>query len=106
VESLLALDGARNLRWLFETHDLWVQAQHCCLLLESIPDPAFGALWDMGHTWRVGKEKPADSFAAIGARIGYTHVKDAIYDPDSPLAMSDGWHFVAPGTGELPLLAG
>jgi sugar phosphate isomerase/epimerase len=103
VEKILELDGARSLLWLFETHDNWVQAEHCKLLLDQIPDPAFGALWDMGHTWRVGREKPADSFAAFGPRVGYTHVKDAVYDPDSPLAMKDGWHYVAPGEGELPL---
>jgi sugar phosphate isomerase/epimerase len=103
VASILELDGARELRWLFETHDLWVQARHCRMLLDTIPDPAFGALWDMGHTWRVGREKPVDSFAAIGPRVGYTHIKDALYDPDSPLAMKDGWRYVAPGKGELPL---
>ena len=103
VSQILELDGARDLHWLFETHDLWMQAQHCRLLLDSIPDPAFGALWDMGHTWRVGREKPADLFKAIGPRVGYTHIKDAVYDPTSPLAMEDGWHYVAPGTGELPL---
>jgi sugar phosphate isomerase/epimerase len=103
IERILELDGARDLKWLFETHDNWVQAEHCRLLLDSIPDPAFGALWDMGHTWRVGHEKPGASFSAIGPRISYTHVKDAVYDPDSPLAMKDGWHYVNPGTGELPL---
>ena len=103
VESILALDGARDLHWLFETHDLWVQAQHCRLLLDNIPERAFGALWDMGHTWRVGGEKPVDSWSAIGTRTGYVHVKDAIYDPDSPLAMVDGWQYVSPGKGELPL---
>ena len=103
VTQILELDGARSLKWLFETHDNWVQAEHARLLLDSIPDPAFGALWDMGHSWRVGREKPADTWTAIGNRVEYTHVKDAIYDPDSPLAMRDGWHYVAPGTGELPL---
>jgi sugar phosphate isomerase/epimerase len=103
VARILEIDGARELRWLFETHDLWVKAQHCRLLLDSIPDPTFGTLWDMGHTYRVGHESPADSFRAIGARVGYVHVKDAVYDPDSPLAMQDGWHYVVPGTGELPV---
>jgi sugar phosphate isomerase/epimerase len=104
VEQILDLEGARSLLWLFETHDNWVQAEHCKLLLDHIPDPAFGALWDMGHTWRAGREKPEDSFIAIGQRVGYTHVKDALYEPDSPLAMADGWHYVAPGAGELPLV--
>ena len=103
LAQILEIDGARELRWLFETHDLWVKAQDCRLLLDGISDPAFGALWDMGHTYRVGNEEPAESFAAIGSRVGYVHVKDAIYDPASPRAMPDGWHYVAPGTGELPL---
>jgi sugar phosphate isomerase/epimerase len=103
ISQILEMEGARELHWLFETHDLWVQAGHCKLLLDSIPDPAFGALWDMGHTWRVGGEKPEESFAAIGSRVGYTHVKDARYEPDSSLAMKDGWRYVSPGSGELPL---
>jgi len=89
--------------WDLETICHWIRATDCRLLLDSIPDSAFGALWNMGHTWRVGHEEPADSWAAIGSRVGYTHVKDAVYDPDSALAMPDGWHYVAPGTGELPL---
>jgi sugar phosphate isomerase/epimerase len=101
---ILELDGARDLRWLFETHDIWVRAQDCQMLLDTIPDPAFGALWDMGHTYRVGGEEPVDSFSAIGSRVGYVHVKDAVYDPASPLAMQDGWYYVVPGSGELPLV--
>jgi len=108
IEQILALDGASSLHWLFETHDLWVKAADCRLLLNEIPNPAFGALWDMGHTYRVGGEKPADTFKALcdsagNSRVGYTHVKDAVHDPKHPLAMGDGWHYVLPGEGQLPL---
>lgn len=103
ISQILALDGARDLKWLFETHDNWVQAEDCRLLLNSIQDPAFGALWDMGHTWRIGREKPNKTWESIGSRVGYTHIKDAVYEPDSPLAMKDGWHYVEPGDGDLPL---
>ncbi len=103
IERILDLDGARSLHWVFETHDLWVKASDCCLLLESIPDPAFGALWDMGHTYRVGGEAPKDTYAALQGRVGYTHIKDAVYEPGHPLAMDDGWRYVAPGSGSLPL---
>jgi sugar phosphate isomerase/epimerase len=99
VEQILALDGASSVRWLFETHDHWVRAADCRLLLDAIPSPAFGALWDMGHTYRVGGERPADSYAAVGPRVRYTHVKDAVRDA----ASNDGWRYVAPGEGELPL---
>jgi sugar phosphate isomerase/epimerase len=103
MESILTLDGAQSLLWVFETHDNWVKAADCRLLLDRIANPAFGALWDMGHTPRVGGETPAQSYAAIGKRVGYTHVKDAVYDPKHKLAMEDGWHYVAPGTGQLPI---
>ena len=103
VESILALDGAETLHWLFETHDNWVKSADCRLLLDRIANPAFGALWDIGHTPRVGGETPQETYAAIGPRVGYTHVKDALYDPAHKLAMADGWRYVTPGQGQLPL---
>lgn len=103
VGSILNLDGARDLHWLFETHDAWIKARDCRMLLDSIPDPAFGALWDMGHTYRVGGETPQETLEALQGRVGYTHIKDAVYNPAHPLAMEDGWHYVLPGTGQLPL---
>lgn len=103
VEKLLALDGGANLKWVFETHDHWIASEDCKLLLDRIPNRAFGALWDMGHTARVGGEAPADTLAALGDRVYYTHVKDAIYDTSHPEAMKDGWRYVYPGKGELPL---
>lgn len=102
IEEILKLDGAKDLKWLFETHDLWIKSVDCLLLLDEIPAP-FGALWDMGHTFRVGGEKPAETFAAIGPRVGYTHVKDAVFEPSHALAMEDGWRYVYPGKGSLPL---
>jgi sugar phosphate isomerase/epimerase len=103
VEQILQMDGAKDLHWLFETHDNWVKAADCRLLLESIPDPAFGVLWDMGHTYRIGGEQPRDTLVALNGRVGYTHIKDAVYDPKHPLAMADGWYYVLPGAGQLPL---
>jgi len=103
IENILTLDSAHSLHWLFETHDLWVKASDCRLLLESIPDPAFGAIWDMGHTYRIGGEAPKDTFDALKGRVGYTHIKDAVYEPGHALAMEDGWRYVLPGAGSLPL---
>jgi len=102
IEEILALDGAGELLWLFETHDLWIQSQDCRLLLDAIPAP-FGALWDIGHTPRVGGESPAQTIEALGGRIGYTHVKDAVYGSNLPQLMADGWAYTLPGSGQLPL---
>jgi sugar phosphate isomerase/epimerase len=106
VQAVLNLDGASELHWLFETHDNWVTSTNCTLLLNQISNPAFGALWDIGHTARVGGETPEQTWAAIGSRVSYTHVKDAIYDTSHPQAMSDGWRYVLPGAGQLPLVEG
>lgn len=103
IERILMLDGARDLKWCFETHDQWIQSKDCKLLLDAIPDPAFGALWDMGHTPRVGMEMPAETIKALGSRVLYTHIKDAEYNPRHPQAMGDGWRYMLPGTGMLPL---
>jgi sugar phosphate isomerase/epimerase len=103
LEEILALEGAERIRWVFETHDHWIQSHDCRLLLERIPNPNFGVLWDMGHTSRVGGESPRATAAALDGRIMYTHVKDAVYDPSHAEAMKDGWRYVAPGTGQLPL---
>ncbi len=103
MEEILSLDGGDGIRWAFETHDHWIQSGDSALLLERIPNKSFGALWDMGHTSRVGGEKPVDSVTALKGRIYYTHIKDAVHEPDHPNAMKDGWRYVIPGTGELPL---
>ena len=97
IEAILALDGARSLHWLLETHDHWIRSADCQLLLDRIPDPEFGILWDIEHTVCVGGESPAETSAALGPRIGYTHFKDAARDSQG------GWRSVLPGTGELPL---
>jgi sugar phosphate isomerase/epimerase len=103
LREILDLDGARQLVWVFETHDHWIRSADCNLLLKEIADPAFGALWDLCHTARVGKETPEQTYAAIGSRVRYTHVKDAKLEPGHPASMPDGWRYVAPGTGDLPV---
>jgi sugar phosphate isomerase/epimerase len=105
MEEILALDGAAALRWLFETHDRWVKAADCRMLLDRISHPAFGALWDMGHTSRIGGETPTETWEAIGGRVGACHVKDAVHEPGGARSMEDGWRYVTPGAGELPLAA-
>jgi len=97
IEAILALDGARELHWLFETHDDWIRSADCQLLLDRIPNPAFRILWDIEHTVRAG-ETPATTYAALGHRIGYTHFKDAVLDPGK------GWRYVLPGAGQMPLV--
>jgi len=74
-------------------------------LLDAVDDPAVGALWDAGHTTRVSEEPPAETLDVLGEDVAYLHLKDAVHDPDHPDAMDDGWRYVLPGEGDLPLAA-
>jgi len=104
MEEILALEGAPELHWLFESHDIWMKASDARLLLDAIPHPAFGALWDIGNRPIEGGESNEEIYAAIGPRIGYTHIKDAVYEPGHPQAMEGGWRYVFPGQGQIPLV--
>ena len=42
----------------------------------------------------------------LGGRVCHLHVKDAILDHDHPNAMDDGWRYLTPGTGQLPIETG
>lgn len=103
MEEILQLDGADGIQWVFETHDHWIRSKDVALLLERIPNRNFGVLWDMGHTARVGGEKPSETVETVKGRVYYTHVKDAVFAPEHSESMKDGWRYVDPGTGQLPL---
>lgn len=57
----------------------------------------------LAGTTRIGGEQPEDTFRHLRGRVYYTQVKDAVYDPAHPQAMEDGWRYVLPGEGQLPL---
>lgn len=103
MERIFELDGARQVKWCFETHDHWVPVQDVQLLLNRVPARNFGVLWDVGHTTRVISEHPGLSFNCMKGRVFNTHFKDAVYDTEHPQAMKDGWRYVPLGEGQLPL---
>ena len=103
MEKILQLDGALEIEWMLETHDTWIDPNLCSVLLQRIASPAFGILWDVGHTARMGNISHHETFKIINNRTCYVHVKDAIKDPSHPQAMKDGWRYVVPGKGSLQL---
>ena len=105
MAAILDLEGARGLQWVVETHDHWTRSRDLRRLLDAVDDPAVGALWDAGHTTRVNEEPPAETLDVLGEDVAYLHLKDAVHDPDHPDAMDDGWRYVLPGEGDLPLAA-
>jgi sugar phosphate isomerase/epimerase len=103
VREILRLPGADNVSWNFETHDHWTRSADCKLLLDAIPNPAFGVALDLAHTRRIGGESAAHTLGVLGERVRYVHIKDAILDPSHRYAMKDGWRYVLPGTGSVEL---
>ncbi len=103
MQQVLDLPGAADLTWMLETHDHWTTSSDCRAILSGVNHPAFGLLWDIGHTTRVGDETPEQTWHAVGSHITYAHLKDAVHHPEHPNAMKDGWRYVPPGSGQLPI---
>lgn len=103
LDAVLAIEGASRINWLLEMHDYWISSDSCLQLVSAVSHERFRILWDVGHTTRVGGESVASTIEALDDWISCVHVKDAIYDPSHPNAMKDGWRYVLPGEGQLPL---
>lgn len=81
-----------------ETHDAAASAKSVAEILRRVPSPAFGALWDTHHPYRMG-ESPDEVLDLLGARLLHVHVKDARRDE----AAANGWQLVLLGEGEVPV---
>lgn len=81
-----------------ETHDSMSSALAVAEVLRRVPSPAFGALWDTHHPYRMG-ESPEQVLDVLGERILHFHVKDANRNE----AARTGWDLVLLGEGEVPV---
>lgn len=78
-----------------ETHDSHGRAADVARILDHPGCDGVRVIWDVLHTW-LGEETPAQSLAALGARMAYVQVKDVpSRDTLTPVLM---------GTGVLPLV--
>jgi sugar phosphate isomerase/epimerase len=80
-----------------EPHDDHVRAQAVRPILDALPDPWLGVVWDIANAWAAG-EPPEIGLAAYAGRIRYVQVKDGI-------GRGDTWRLCALGEGEIPLEA-
>jgi sugar phosphate isomerase/epimerase len=81
-----------------ETHDAFSKSSTLAALLELVPSPRIGAVWDSHHPYRMD-EQPADVQANIGSRVLLAQVKDARRAPER----DDGWQLVLLGDGDVPV---
>lgn len=62
---------------LIESHGDFTHSKDLVEILTRVNEPSFALLWDAHHSFAAGKEKPADSYAALGKWIRHTHLKDS-----------------------------
>jgi glucosamine-6-phosphate deaminase len=65
--------------WL-ESHGDFARARDTLGILERVPSPAVGAVWDPANAFELG-EAPAEGHRVLGARIRHVHVKDLVAAP-------------------------
>jgi sugar phosphate isomerase/epimerase len=88
LEPALDLALALGVTVALETHDAFSSAALVGRLLDRVDHPAFAAVWDIHHPYRVG-ESPESVLASLGPRIRLVHVKDARAD-GSLVPLGDG----------------
>lgn len=80
-----------------ETHDSLSSAQACRAFSDHIETP-LPILWDTHHTWRLGGETPAESWAILGPQVVHLHVKDSGSVPSG----KQSYTYSLPGAGDFP----
>ncbi len=78
-----------------EPHDAHVAAATIRPILDALPDPTLGVVWDIGNAWSIG-ERPATGIEAYARRIRYVQVKDGT-------GVVTTWRLTDLGAGEVPL---
>jgi len=81
---------------LVESHGDFTNSKDLGAILSGVNSDAFALLWDAHHTFVAGKEKPADTHAALRRWIRHTHLKDS--RPEGA-----DRRYVLTGTGEVPV---
>ena len=80
-----------------ETHDAFAAGATVARVLNEVPGPGAGALWDILHPNRVGE--PVDqTLKLIGARLLHVHIKDGHRPPDG----GPNWPLALLGQGDVP----
>jgi fatty-acyl-CoA synthase len=81
-----------------ETHDAFSSGAAVARVLDQVPGPGAGALWDILHPNRVGE--PLDTtLGLLGPRLLHVHIKDGRRPPDG----GRNWPLTLLGEGDVPV---
>jgi sugar phosphate isomerase/epimerase len=78
-----------------EPHDDHLRASSIAPILEALPDPRLGVVWDLGNAWSAG-ESPREGLAVYEGRIRYVQVKDGT-------GRGGSWRLCPLGEGDVPI---
>jgi sugar phosphate isomerase/epimerase len=92
--TLRRTDGT-DIEIAIEPHDDHVRSETVRPILDALPDPRLGVVWDIANAWSAG-ESPATGLAAYEGRIAWVQVKDGT-------GRGQAWQLCDLGAGEVPL---
>jgi sugar phosphate isomerase/epimerase len=78
-----------------EPHDEFIRSATIAPLLERLPHPALGVIWDIGNTYAAG-ETLDEGQQLLGPRLSYVQVKDG-------RGRGRAWRLTRLGEGEAPV---
>ena len=81
---------------LIESHGDFFDSPTLKKVLETVNLPTVALLWDAHHTCVMGKEKPADTWQALGKYVRHVHLKDSI-------PKGNDRQYVLTGKGDVPV---
>ncbi|MFO7900466.1 MAG: sugar phosphate isomerase/epimerase family protein [Planctomycetota bacterium] len=77
LDEMARVAAPHGMAVLVETHDDWIASDKLASLLDAAAEPNVGAIWDINHPYRMCGETPEQTWAHLGRRVRYTHVKDS-----------------------------
>ena len=63
---------------IIESHGDFADSPSLAAILEGAAMPNVALLWDAHHTFVLGKEDPASTYARLGLFVRHTHLKDSV----------------------------
>ncbi|NMB46394.1 MAG: sugar phosphate isomerase/epimerase [Firmicutes bacterium] len=85
-----------GVRIVIETHGDFSRSSDLRAVLDEVPMPEIGALWDMHHPYRFFGETPEETLKILGDRIYHTHIKDSYMH-------NEAMQYCLLGEGDLPV---
>jgi sugar phosphate isomerase/epimerase len=80
-----------------ETHDAFCDSHIVAQVLDQVPGPGAGALWDLLHPFRIG-EPYAETLGRLRDRLAHVHIKDG----RPPAGGGSNWDLKLLGEGIVP----